>query len=200
VTGILIAFEGLDQSGKETQARRLAARLRRDGRDVTELTFPCYRTAVAEEISRALRGERDYRPDVLQLLFIANRYEYAPRIRTWLSEGRVVVCDRYLASSIAYGEAQGLDPAWLADVQKYLPQPDATVLIDIAPATAADRKAAGRDRFERDFGLLAAVRTSYLRQSAAAGWMRVNGEQSIDDVEAEIAGLIADRLARPSAP
>jgi dTMP kinase len=200
VTGSLIAFEGLDQSGKETQARRLAARLRRDGRQVMEVTFPCYRTPVAEEIARALRGEREYGPDVLQLLFIANRYEYAPRITGWLREGRIVLCDRYMASSIAYGEAQGLDAAWLADVQKYLPQPEATVLIDIAPATAAARKAAGRDRFERDLALLAAVRASYLRQSAAAGWLCVNGERSIDEVQAEIARLIGDRLARPSAP
>ena len=45
----------------------------------------------------------------MQLLYIANRYEYRPRSSGWLAAGAVVVCDRYLASSIAYGEAQGLD-------------------------------------------------------------------------------------------
>ena len=49
----------------------------------------------------------------MQLLYIANRYEYRPQIEQWLASGAVVVCDRYLASSIAYGEAQGLDSAWL---------------------------------------------------------------------------------------
>lgn len=193
VSGALIAFEGLDQSGKETQARRLQSRLERAGRDVVSLTFPCYATPIAREIERALHGEREYAADVIQLLFVANRYEYRPRIEEWLAAGRVVLCDRYLASSIAYGEAQGLDPRWLADVQKGLPPPAVTILIDIAPETAVARKASGRDRFERDMALLTRVRASYLRQAEAPAWARVDGEQSIDAVEADVLRVIAAR-------
>jgi dTMP kinase len=200
VSGVLIAFEGLDQSGKETQARRLRARLEAAGREVVTLTFPCYETSIAREIERALRGERDYTPDVLQLLFIANRYEYRPRIADWIGAGRVVLCDRYLASSIAYGEAQGLDPAWLRDVQRGLPAPDVTLLIDIAPETAVARKAVDRDRFERDLALLERVRASYLRQAAAPGWHRVDGERAIDDVQADVLRVIAARPGLLSAP
>ena len=69
----------------------------------------------------------------MQLLYVANRYERKPQIEFELGRGTVLICDRYLASSIAYGEAQGLDPAWLIDVQKYLPQPDVTFLLDIDP-------------------------------------------------------------------
>jgi dTMP kinase len=197
VSGTLIAVEGLDQSGKETQTRRLRARLEAAGARVVSLTFPCYGTPIAQEIARALREGHEYAPDVLQLLFIANRYEYRERILEWLRTGHVVLCDRYVASSIAYGEAQGLDPAWLADVQRRLPQPHTTLLIDISPATAASRKAAGRDRFERDLTLLARVRASYLRQAAMPDWVRVDGERAIPDVEEDIARVIADRLARP---
>jgi dTMP kinase len=200
VTGVLIAFEGLDQSGKETQVRRLAFRLEAAGRAVASLTFPCYETAIAREIASALRGEREYAPDVLQLLYIANRYEYRPRIERWLADGRVVLCDRYLASSVAYGQAQGLDPSWLFDVQRRLPQPDVTILLDIAAETASARKAAGRDRFERDLALLARVRDSYLRLAGAPGWHRVDGEQPIEVVEAEIAGLMAARPGLLSPP
>ena len=80
MSGLLIAFEGLDQSGKQTQAEMLAARLTRDGRSVRLLSFPDYETPIGAEIGRALHGERDYSPDVMQLLYVANRYEYKKEI------------------------------------------------------------------------------------------------------------------------
>ena len=103
--GLLIAFEGLDQSGKQTQAELLRDRLGAAGRTVQLVSFPDYHTAIGEEIGRALRGEREYGPDVMQLLYVANRTEWKPRIEAALAAGTVVVCDRYLASSVAYGEA-----------------------------------------------------------------------------------------------
>ena len=75
MSGMLIAFEGLDQSGKETQAQTLRDALKADGHKARFLSFPDYGTSIGEEIARALQGERDYTPDVMQLLFIANRYE-----------------------------------------------------------------------------------------------------------------------------
>jgi len=108
---MFIAFEGLDQSGKETQARRLAESLAAEGRRVETLSFPDYETPIGREIGAALAGEREFPPDVMQLLYIANRYEWRPKIEQWLREGAIVVCDRYVASSIAYGESHGLDAA-----------------------------------------------------------------------------------------
>jgi dTMP kinase len=195
--GALVAFEGLDQSGKETQVRRLRPKLEETGRRVRAIAFPDYATPIALEIERALAGERDYAPDVLQLLYIANRYEYRPRLESWVSDGTIVLCDRYVASSIAYGEAFGLDPSWLADVQRGLPVPDLTVLLDITPATAVGRKASGRDRFERDLALLARVRESYLRLAAGPGWVRIDGEQDRDAVAAQVSAAVTSVLARP---
>lgn len=200
VTGALIAFEGLDQSGKATQAARLAARLRAAGRHVELVDFPDYRTALGGEILRTLRGERDDPPDVLQLLFIANRYEYRSRIERWMAEGAVVLCDRYRASSVAYGEAQGLDPEWLVRLQRSLPEPDLTILLDIAPETALRRKAADRDRFERDLALLRRVRASYLRQAAGQAWCVVDGEADPDAVDEAVTTAVASRLGLLSPP
>ena len=59
---MLIAFEGVDQSGKETQAQRLRERLREAGHKVRLLSFPDYGTSIGEEIARALQGEREYGP------------------------------------------------------------------------------------------------------------------------------------------
>jgi dTMP kinase len=192
--GLLVAFEGLDQSGKETQARRLVEVLGAGGHDVRALSFPDYTTAIGREIQAALHGDREYGADVMQLLYVANRYERQPELQRWLAGGTTVVCDRYLASSIAYGESQGLDPAWLTDVQRHLAQPDLTILLDIAPATAAARKATGRDRYERDLALLARVRESYARQAAQAGWIRIDGERPRDEIAREIMALVASRL------
>ena len=73
--GHLIAFEGLDQSGKQTQGELLRDRLKADGWKARLVSFPDYATSIGEEIARALQGERDYGADVMQLLYIANRYE-----------------------------------------------------------------------------------------------------------------------------
>lgn len=195
---MLIAFEGLDQSGKETQARYLRTRLAHDGQKVRAISFPDYSTPIGQELQRALAGERDYAPDVMQLLYIANRFEYKQRLDLWLAAGDIVVCDRYRASSIAYGEAQGLDPAWLEDIQRHLPRASLTLLLDITPETALQRKSAGRDIFERDLALLERVRSSYRRQAAQQDWVVINGEQSKDDVTAAVDAALPPTLSPPS--
>jgi dTMP kinase len=190
----LIAFEGLDQSGKQTQAERLLSALRTSGRETHFLSFPDYDTSIGAEIGRALRGDRDYAADVMQLLYIANRYEYRRDMEKWLAAGQMVVCDRYLASSVAYGEAQGLDASWLTSVQMHLPQPSLTILLDIPPDASLTRKQRDRDRYEQDLQLLARVRESYLRQSAQHGWVRIDGTQDKDTVTRAVTEAIRSRL------
>lgn len=196
MSGHLIAFEGLDQSGKQTQAERLLAWVREQGCRAELVSFPDYQTPIGIEIGRVLNGDGDLAPDVMQLLYIANRYEHRAHIAGVLAEGGIVMCDRYLASSIAYGEAQGLDPAWLMDVQRHLPQPALTILLDIPPETSLARKQAARDRYERDLRLLARVRESYLRQSAQEGWVRIDGGDDRDRVTAAIREAVQRRLGR----
>lgn len=184
--GLLIAFEGLDQSGKQTQAERLRDRLVAAGREVQLLSFPDYRTPIGVEIRQALDGRRDWDAEVMQLLYIANRYEMRPRIESGLARGATLLCDRYMASSIAYGEAQGLDASWLRDVQRHLPQPDLTLLLDIAPDVSARRKTEDRDKYERDLALLSRVRDSYVRQAAAPRWVRLDADQDRDAVAEKV--------------
>ncbi|MGH9160495.1 MAG: dTMP kinase [Vicinamibacteraceae bacterium] len=179
---MLIAVEGIDQSGKQTQVESLARHLRAPRRRVETLEFPVYVTPIGQEIRAALESQRRFPADVLQLLFIANRGELRQQIEAWLSEGTHVICDRYMASSVAYGEAQGLDPTWLRDIQRFLPQPDVTMLLDITPSVAALRKQQGRDRFEADLALLERVRESYLRQAREDNWIIVDASQSKEEV------------------
>ena len=194
MSGIVIAFEGLDQSGKQTQAELLRDHLKSGGRKARLVSFPDYGTSLGEEIARALSGEREYGPDVMQLLYVANRYERKPDLQRWLDGGLVLVCDRYVASSIAYGEAQGLDAGWLDEIQKFLPSPSLTIMLDITPETAVQRKAVDRDRYERDLAMQGRVRDSYRRQAVAGGWAVVDGERSKDQVAADVLSVVATRL------
>jgi len=197
MNGLLIAFEGLDQSGKQTQAERLKTQIELRGRKAVLLDFPDYKTSIGREIHEALHGAREYEPDVMQLLYVANRYEKKPHMEKVLADGTIVICDRYLASSIAYGEAHGLDGGWLREVQRYLPPPDLTILLDIAPETAAGRKTANRDRYERDLALLSRVRESYRRHAKADGWLCLDGGRPKDVVAADVLTAVASLLARP---
>ncbi len=196
MNGILIAFEGLDQSGKQTQAEGVRTEVVARGRECRLFSFPDYTTAIGAEIGQALQDGREYSPDVMQLMYVANRHERKADMVRLLEDGAVLVCDRYLASSIAYGEAQGLDAGWLADIQRFLPRPDLTILLDIAPETAVGRKAAGRDRYERDLQLLSRVRDSYRRQAEGPDWLRLDGERPRDEVSADVLSAIATRLGQ----
>ena len=197
MSGVLIAFEGLDQSGKQTQAERLRDWLKEGGRKARLVSFPDYGTSIGEEIARALQNERDYGPDVMQLLYIANRYERKPDLLRWLEGGLILVSDRYMASSVAYGEAQGLDPAWLIDMQRFLPQPALTIMLDIAPETAVQRKSVDRDRYERDLAMQGRVRESYRRQAQADGWVVLDGERSKDAITENVIAAVSARLGLP---
>jgi dTMP kinase len=192
--GLLIAFEGLDQSGKQTQAELLRDRLNDAGRHVALLSFPDYGTPIGEEIERALRGARNYAPDVMQLLYVANRYEWRADIERQRGEGTILICDRYLASSVAYGEAHGLDPTWLLEIQRHLPQPDITFLLDIAPEVSARRKTADRDKYERDLALLGRVRNSYLSLAKNRGWVHLSADRDRALVAADVYNAVERRL------
>jgi len=199
MSGALIAFEGLDQSGKQTQAELLRDRLKQNGYKSRVVSFPDYATSIGEEIARALQGEREYGPDVMQLLYVANRYERKPDLQRWLEGGLILVSDRYAASSIAYGEAQGLDSTWLTEMQKFLPPATATILLDIAPDTAARRKAVDRDRYERDLAMLARVRESYLRQAGAGGWIVLDASRTKEEIAADVITAV-EALIPPAQP
>lgn len=196
MSGHLIAFEGLDQSGKQTQAELLRDRLKQDGHKARLVAFPDYGTSIGEEIARALQGERDFGPDVMQLLYVANRYERKPDLDRWLEGGLILVCDRYKASSTAYGQAQGLDPAWLADMQKFLPAASMTILLDIAPETALRRKAVDRDRYERDLAMQTRVREHYRRLAAEEDWVVLDGERPPDVVAGDVLRAVAPLVSR----
>ncbi len=157
--GFFLTLEGIDGTGKSTQARLLAARLRAAGREVVETREPGGAPG-AEEIRRLLvEGEPGrWSPETETLLFTAARRDHVERVvRPALARGAVVLCDRYVDSTRAYQGAGAPERRALVDQLHALAiglDPDLTLVFDLAPAAAAARARgraanANEDRFER---------------------------------------------------
>ncbi len=192
---MLIALEGIDQSGKKTQASLLAQRLRELGYEVEQISFPDYSTPIGREIRAFLEGRRPYRPEIRQLLYVANRWELRDRLEGWLREGKVVIADRYVPSGLAYGLANGLDLDWMVELEKGLPEPELVIILDISP-TEASRRKVGQDVYERDYEFLQRVRSSYLQLAREFGWVVIDGSKPIDRVSESIWKTVKARIER----
>jgi dTMP kinase len=127
MNGCFIVIEGPDGSGTTTHAALLAQRLRDDGFDVLETAEPSNGA-----IGTFIRGElhRGAIPsDALQMLFSADRaWHVAETILPALNKGKIIVCDRYIASTLIYGEALDLDQSWLESMNKNFIQPSIELL------------------------------------------------------------------------
>jgi dTMP kinase len=204
--GLFITFEGIDGSGKSTQARLLAEHLRAEGRDVV-LTREPGGSPGAEEIRRlVLEGDPErWSAETEILLFTAARRDHLEKtIAPALEAGQVVICDRFADSTRIYqgitrGDLRGL----VDDLHAMMigREPDLTFVIDMDPALGLSR-AKGRngteERFE-DFGegMQAQMRAAFL---ALAGefpgrCVVVDGTRGIEAVAAEVSRIAHERLS-----
>ena len=141
--GILIVFEGIDGSGKSTQLRRTAALLRARGLDILETGEPT--KGLWGRKIREMARTTDRVPRETELAwFIKDRREHMrDAVEPALAAGRVVLCDRFYFSTVAYQGARGFDPATLlADSQAEFGRPDLVLFFDIDPEDGLARVAA----------------------------------------------------------
>ena len=195
LAGKLIAIEGIDQAGKQTVCEWLVGELRAAGVTAAQTGFPDYATTLGREITAFLSGERAYPTEARQLLYTANRWERAAELRAWLAEGRAIVVDRYIASGVAYGAAQGLDMDWMLAVERGLPPADLTILLDITPEVSLARKTTARDAYEARTDLLARARDAYLTLAREPGWLVVNAAADRDTVRDRVLAALQQYLA-----
>jgi len=152
--GFFVALEGGDGTGKSTQARLLAERLREQGREVV-LTREPGATELGLRIRELLLHGGDVAPRAEALLYAADRaHHVATVVRPALARGAVVVTDRYVDSSVAYqGAGRHLDGDEVASLSMWGTEdllPDVTVLLDLDPARARGRLGSDLDRLERE--------------------------------------------------
>ncbi|MDQ1280514.1 MAG: dTMP kinase [Thermoproteota archaeon] len=192
---VLIAFEGIDKSGKGTQAELLFRRLKAAGRGVECIEFPDYRTPLGREIRLFLSGRVEFSPEVRQFLYVANRWERKKDIDLWLREGKIVVADRYIPSGLAYGLANDLDLNWMMQLEEKLPTADVVVIIDVAVETSLKRcDPEKRDVYEKNKPFLEKVRKNYLSLAKKLNWIVVDGEGSAGEVAERVWKSVSKQL------
>jgi dTMP kinase len=203
--GGFISFEGIDGSGKSTQARLLAASLQQQGHAVV-LTREPGGSPGAEEIRKlVLEGPPDrWSAETEILLFTAARRDHLERtIRPALAQGQIVICDRFADSTRMYQGLRGDGLRQMVDSLHDLmiaQEPDLTLLIDMDPETGLKRALArngGEERFE-SFGqaMQARMRDGFLELARAAPqrFRVIDGARPQDKVAADVARIVIAHL------
>lgn len=146
---MFIAFEGLDGSGSSTQADLLAKRMEKKGRPVLKTKEPTGNTPIGRMIRDVLQHQWECSPEGLQLLFCADRAEHLKNeIEPALTKGKIVITDRYLLSTIAYGSLAVPDTEWLKTLNRPFRLPDITFLFRLDPSICIERIASRGSEFE----------------------------------------------------
>jgi dTMP kinase len=198
--GCLLVFEGLDGSGKSTQARELARALRAAGHTLLE-TFEPTDGPTGARIREMARSGQMLAPEQELGWFVEDRRVHVrDTLAPALAEGRTVVCDRYFLSTVAYQGARGLD--WrriLAESEAEFPLPDLVLLLELEPAAGLarvrERGAVIEGVFERgDFlervaAIFTALERPYLERISAGGSVAEVHSRIVDRVRARL-GLL----------
>lgn len=195
--GRLIAFEGIDGSGKSTQVAKLAQHLNSDA------TFQFGATQIGAKIREILLTASHLDDRAEALLIIADKAQHITEVvQPALAAGRNVISDRFCASTVAYqGYGRGLDLKMLNEMLSFAVQdirPDLTVLLDLPVSQAMNRISVSRDRFEsngREF--FNRVRKGYLELASQnpSSWLTIDASKNVDEVAATVVAEVEQWLA-----
>lgn len=158
----LISFEGIDASGKETQALLLVKYLKDQGYNVAFESFPRYHTQVGKLIKQSLEGRAALTLEAHHMLYEVDRMDYMAELKN-LEDFKYdfLILDRYTHSNIAFGVANNLSYNWLNILQEYVRKPDLVFLLDIPTEESVRRRKEREDLFEEDLELLNRARMTY---------------------------------------
>jgi len=177
-----VAIEGIDGAGKSTLIKELEKRLPNIHATKEPSGGPIGR--LIKDWALKIQGD----PYVDALLFAADRLDhYRREIAPVLRNGKIVVCERYIESSIAYQGAAGVPIDFIEYINSLVPYPDLTFVLDIDPDLAIERiKGRGDvDKYEyRDF--LSRVREIYLQRAKTKGYYILNANKPINEIVKEI--------------
>ena len=187
--GIFIVIEGLDGSGKTTQANLLTNRLSHNHAVV--LTAEPSRGKIGTFIRHGCLYEDKRLPTEAEaLLFAADRIEHMQKdLKPALNEGKLVICDRYIYSSLAYQGSAGLSLDWIKTINARALQPDFSILIDVAPERVLERLKRKKSVMET-LETQQKVREIYLKYVEKGELILVDGDKPKDVVAEKLYTLV----------
>lgn len=186
--GELIAIEGPDGCGKSTQVELLTEWMEEEGYDIIVTREPTD-NPLGELLKKSLSGDLDLSLEAEALLFAGDRaLHVSDFIRPNLEEGRIVLTERYVHSSLAYQTARGLPEEWVEEINRTAIEPDLSIFIDVPPEVGAERVNSSResDSFDRDRELQKGVRNAYKKFAGEDGMPLIDGTESIEEVQDRI--------------
>lgn len=204
---MFITFEGPDGSGKTTQIRRLIPVLQEKGFDIVHTREPGG-TDIGDQIRSIIMNmkNKSMHPRAEILLFCASRAQLVEElVRPSLSEGKLVLCDRYADSTMAYqGYGHGLDRDVLSQLLHFATgglKPDLTLLFDISAEAGLRRRLTNHEEWNRmdDYALQfhERVRSGYLAMAAAEPerWAVIDADRTLDEIHREVVSVIIEKLS-----
>ncbi len=195
---MLIDFEGIDGSGKRTQAETLKDSFRAEGYKVALYSYPDYNSPYGKIIKDFLDNKVNLNPDEQFLLYLIDIVKDRKSIRKRFNEGYMVILDRYIPSTIAYQCANNFDYQKAKEMVRLVDVslPNVIVYLDTPVKVSGERKIKQKnhkDRFEGDVALLERVKSCYKRmieEDFPAKWLRVDGTREIKEISEEISHTI----------
>jgi dTMP kinase len=192
--GVFICIEGLDGSGKTTHAHRLVRNLKKLGYDAVYTTEPS-RGEIGKFIrSSVLQGEKRLPRVVEAFLFALDRVDHLDKmVKPALKEGKIVVSDRYVYSSLAYQGAAGLDIKWIEEINRLAIIPNLAIYIDVSPEV-------GVKRIRRNKSVMETLETQLRVQKVYMNFVKkgklvpLDGDRKKSEVEANILKMVLDFL------
>jgi dTMP kinase len=190
--GVFICVEGLDGSGKTTQAKLLTEKLCE--KYIAVYTAEPSRGKIGAFIRDSCLYEGKRLPTEAEaLLFAADRIEHVQNeVAPALDEGKIVICDRYVYSSLAYQGNAGLSLAWIKTINARALQPDFSIFIDVSPERVLERLQRKKSVMET-LEIQQKVREVYLKFVDEGELIRIDGDKPIDAVAdvlySEVLGL-----------
>jgi dTMP kinase len=187
--GAFICLEGLDGSGKTTQAKLLTEKLRKS-HSAVYTAEPSHGKIGTYIRNRCLYGEKRLSTIVEALLFAADRIEHIEtEVFPALNEGKLVISDRYVYSSLAYQGAAGLSLDWIEKVNELALKPDLAVFIDVDPKTVMHRLKPKKSVME-NMETQQKVRDVYLKFVAKGKLVRLDGNSAKNEVAEALSNLV----------
>jgi dTMP kinase len=195
--GKIITLEGIEKSGKTTQAQMLSHYLSKEKHlNTAHFDLPDYQTDVGQIIYKYLnQAEMPSNPEVLHLLYAANRYEIRDVINFHLNDGYVVIMNRYYQSNIVYGTVNDLEIRWLYTLDKNMPRSDLTIILDV-PVQITEKRGTrmAKNRFEQDREFKERVRKAFLTLAEKEKWKVIDAARSKEDIHNDIIRIVESHL------